>query len=135
MRNLGRGIGRAIGMGLTWGAAWFVAGLLVARVPGFDSDLPFALLFAPFGFVTGLLAFGILMVIEGRLRFEGLSRSRLAAWGAVSGVPSAVVVASLRGDILGRELLVFGPVLALAGAAAASLAMAWRSERATLPDR
>ncbi len=59
-----RRIRAAIGMGLTWGAAWFGAGALLARVPGFYSDLPFALLFAPLGFVTGIIFSGILVVIE-----------------------------------------------------------------------
>jgi uncharacterized membrane protein YdcZ (DUF606 family) len=130
MTNLGRRIRRPIGMGLTWGGAWFVAGLLVARVPGFYSDLPFALLFAPFGFVSGILIFGILVLIESRRGLDRMSLSRFAAWGAVSGVLQAVVVAALRGETLGREVLVFGPVLALAGAicAAGSLAVARRSE-------
>jgi hypothetical protein len=122
-------------MGLIWGAAWFCAGVLVARVPGFDSDLPFALLFAPFGLVTGILFFGILAVMEGRRGFDRMSLSRFAAWGAVSGVLLSFFVAALRGAILGREVLVFGPVLALAGAgcAAGSLAVARRSEGTTLP--
>jgi len=135
MRNLGGRIRGAIGTGLTWAAAWSVAGTLVARVPGFYSDLPFALLFAPFGFVTGLLFFGILVVIEGRRGFDRLSLAGVAALGAVIGVLLALVFASLRGETLGRELLLFGPLLALAGAGAAagSLALARRSERATLP--
>ena len=49
MQNWGRRIQAAIGMGLTWGAAWFVAGILLARVPGVFSDLPFALIFALLG--------------------------------------------------------------------------------------
>jgi hypothetical protein len=135
MTSWSRRIRRAIGMGLTWGAAWFAAGLLVARVPGFYSDLPFALLFAPFGVVTGLLFFGLLLVIEGRHGFDRLSLPRFGAWGAVSGVLLALVVATLRGATLGREVLVFGPLLALAGAvcAAGSLAVARRSERANPP--
>jgi hypothetical protein len=123
-------------MGLVWAAAWFGAGLLVARVPGFFSDLPFALLFAPFGLVTGILFFGILVVIEGRRGLDRISLSGFAVRGAVSGVLLAVLVAGLRGETLGREVLVFGPVLALSGAgcAAGSLAVARRSERATLPS-
>ena len=57
-----RRIRAAIGIGLTWAAAWFGAGILLARVPGFYSDLPFALLFAPLGFVTGVIFSGILVV-------------------------------------------------------------------------
>ncbi len=133
MRNLGRRIRGAIGMGLAWGAAWFGAGILVARVPGFYSDLPFALLLAPFGFATGVIFSEILVAIEGRRRFDRMSLSRFAGWGAVSGLLLAVVVAALRGETL--EVSVFGPVLALAGGvcAAGSLAAARRSERATLP--
>lgn len=135
MRSLGRRIRGAAGMGLTWGAAWGAAGGVVARVPGIESDLPFGLLFAPFGFVTGLVFFGILVAIEGRRSFDRMPYSLFAACGAVSGVLLALYVAALRGEALGREVLVFGPVLALAGAVcgAGSLAVARRSERATLP--
>ena len=46
MSKWGRRIRGAIRMGLAWAAAGFVAGTVLARVPGFQSDLPFALLFA-----------------------------------------------------------------------------------------
>lgn len=108
MKKWGRRIGAAIAMGLALGAAWFGAGILVARVPGFYSDLPFALLFAPFGFVTGILFSGILVVIEGRRRFDRMSLSRFAGWGAVSGLLLSGFFAALRGKTLWRELLVFG---------------------------
>jgi len=134
MKKWGRRILAAVGMGLTWGAAWFAAGIVVARVPGFYSDLPFALLFAPFGFVTGILFSGILAAIEGRRRLDRMSLSHFAAWGAVSGLLLAVFFAALRGKTLGKELLVFGLPLAIAGAvcAAGSLAMARRAERREL---
>ena len=127
----------AIGMGLTWGAAGFGAGLLLARVPGFYSDLPFALLFAPLGFVTGIMFSGVLVVIERRRRCDRVSLSRFAGWGAVSGLLLSgifVVAAALRGESLWGEFLVFGPPLAMASAvcAAGSLAMARRAERQEL---
>jgi hypothetical protein len=103
MRNLSRRIRGAVGMGLVWAAAWFVAGLLVARVPGFFSDLPFALLFAPFGLVTGIFFFGILVVIERRRGLDRMSLSGFAVWGAVSGVLLAVLVAGLRGKPWGER--------------------------------
>lgn len=136
MKKWGRRIRAAIGMGLTWGAAWFGAGILVARVPGFYSDLPFALLFAPFGFVTGILFSWILVVIEGRGRFDRMSLSRFAGWGAVSGLLLSGFFAALRGKTLWREFLVFGLPLAMASAvcAAGSLAMARRAERRELGD-
>ena len=137
MKNWGRRIRGAIGTGLTWGAAWFGAGILLARVPGFYSDLPFALLFAPLGFVTGVVFSGILVVVEGRRRFDRMSLSRFAGWGAVSGLLLSglfVVAAALRGATVWGEFLVFGPPLAMAGAvcAAGSLAMARRAERREL---
>jgi len=138
MKRWGRRIRAAIGMGLIWGAAWFAAGILLARVPGFYSDLPFALLFAPLGFVTGIVFSGILVAIEGRRRFDRMSLSRFAGWGAVSGFLLSgifVVGAALRGGPVWGEFLVFGPPLAMAGAvcAAGSLAVARWAERRELP--
>jgi len=138
MKQWWRRIRAAIGMGLTWGAAWFVAGHLLARVPGFSSDLPFALLFAPLGFMTGIIFSGILVAIEGRRRFDRMSLSRFAGWGAASGFLLSgifVVGAALRGGALWGEFLVFGPPLAMAGAvcAAGSLAAARWAERRALP--
>ena len=138
MKTWGRRIRAAIGMGITWGAAWVGAGILLARVPGFSSDLPFALLFAPLGFVTGIIFSGILVVIEGRRGFDRMSLSRFAGWGAVSGLLLSgifVVGAALRGEALWGEFLVFGPALAMASAvcAAGSLAVAGRAEKRELP--
>ena len=99
MTNWWRRIRAAIGMGLVWAAAGFGAGALLARVPGFYSDLPFALLFAPLGFLSGIIFSGILVVL-GRRGLDRLSLSRFAAWGAVSGLVLTgifVVGAALRG--------------------------------------
>ena len=139
LKKWGRRIRGAIGMGLTWAAAWFGAGILLARVPGFYSDLPFALLFAPLGFVSGVIFSGILVGIEGRRGFDRTSVSRFAAWGAASGFLLSgifVVGAALRGGALWGEFLVFGPPLAMASAvcAAGSLAVAKRAERRELSD-
>jgi hypothetical protein len=133
-----RRIRGAIGMGLTWAAAWFVAGILLARVPGFNSDLPFALLFAPLGFVTGILFFGFLVALERGRRFDRMSLGRFASWGAVAGLLLSgifAVAAALGGQSVLREVLVLGPVLASAGAgcAAGSLALARRGETRELP--
>jgi hypothetical protein len=137
MKQWGRRFRAAIGMGLTWGAAWFGAGILLARVPGFSSDLPFALLFAPLGFVSGVIFSGILVGIEGRRGFDRTSISRFAGWGAASGLLLSgilVVAAALRGQPSWGEFLVFGPPLAIASAvcAAGSLAIARRAERRAL---
>ena len=137
MKKWGQRIRGAIGMGLTWGAAWFGAGILLARVPGFDSDLPFALLFAPLGFITGLIFSGMLVAVERRRGMDRVSLSRFAGWGVVSGLLLSgifVVAAALRGESWWGEFLVFGPPLATASAvcAAGSLAMARRAERREL---
>ena len=130
MKKWGRRIRAAIGMGLTWGAAWFGAGTLLARVPGFYSDLPFALLFAPLGFVTGIIFSGILMVIDRGRSFDRMSLWRVAAWGAAIGLLLSAIFPALRGNW--GELRVFAPCLATASAVAAagSLAIARRAQHA-----
>src|SRR6185436_14124639 len=138
MKNWARRIRAAIAMGLTWAAAWFGAGILLARVPGFFSDLPFALIFAPLGFLTGIIFSGILMSLGRRRRFDRMSLPRFAAWGAASGLLLSgvfVVGAALRGGAVWGEFLLFGPPLAIASAvcAAGSLALARRAERGELP--
>lgn len=74
-------------MGLRWGAAWFGAGLVLARVPGFFSDVPFAILFPPLGFVTGVVFSGILVGIEGGRGSDRASLPRFAGWGMASALP------------------------------------------------
>jgi len=137
MKKWGRRIRGAIGMGLTWAAAWFGAGILLARVSSSNPDLPFALLFAPLGFVTGIIFSGILVGIEGRRGFDRTSLSRFAGWGAASGLLLSgilVVAAALRGGAVWGEFLLFGPPLTIASAvcAAGSLAVARRAERREL---
>ena len=138
MKHWGRRIRGAIGMGLVWAAAWFGAGVLLARVSSFNPDLPFALLFAPLGFLTGIIFSGILVAIEGRRTFDRVSLSRFTGWGASSGLLLSgifVVAAALRGSSVWGELLLFGPPLTMASAvcAAGSLALARRAERRELP--
>jgi hypothetical protein len=140
MKKWGRRVRAALGMGLTWAAAGIGAGTLLARVPGFDSDLPFALLFAPLGFFAGVLFSGILVVAGGRRGFDRMSIPRFAGLGAVSGLLLSgifAVGAALRGEAWWGDFLAFGPVLATAGAvcAAGSLALARRAERRELPGR
>lgn len=139
MKTVWRRIRAAIGMGLTWGAAWSAAGMLLARVPGFYSDLPFALLFAPLGFLCGLIFSAILVGIEGRRGIDRTSLWRFAGWGAAGGLLLSgifVVGAALRGDAVWGEFLTFGPPLAMASAvcAAGSLALARRGERRELSE-
>ena len=138
MRNWGRRIRAAVGMGLIWAAAWGVAGGLLARMAGIDTDLPLAYLFAPLGFVTGVIFSAILVGIEGRRGIDRASLPRFAGWGAASGLLLSgifVVGAALRGGAVWGEFLTFGPALAVAGSvcAAGSLAVARWGERRELP--
>lgn len=138
MKVWARRIRAAIKMGLTWAVAWFAAGILLARVPGFFSDVPFAIVFAPLGFMTGVLFSGILVAIEGRRGFDRMSIPRFTGWGAASGLLLSgifVVGAALRGGDVWGDFLLFGPALGLSSAACAagSLALARRAERRALP--
>lgn len=138
MNKWGRRIRAAIAMGLIWGAAGSLAGAVLARVSGFEVDLPLPLLFAPLGFVTGVIFTAVLVVLEGGRGFDRMSLPRFAAWGAVSGLLLSgifVAGAGFRGAALWGEFVLFGPPLATAGAvlAAGSLALARRAERRELP--
>src|SRR5881397_1544978 len=111
MKQWGRRFRAAIGMGLSWGAVWGGAGGVLARVPGFSSDLPFPLLFAPLGFITGIIFSGILVVIEGRRSLDRMSVSRFAGLGAASGLLLTGIIvggAGLRGASMWGEFLLFG---------------------------
>ena len=138
MKKWARRIRAAIGMGLTWAAAGSAAGFLLARLTTLNPDLPFALLFAPLGFMAGII-FSVILVVTGRRRgFDRLSISRFAGWGATSGLLLAgifAVGAVLRGASFWGEFLLFGPALAMASAVCAggSLALAKRAEGRALP--
>lgn len=139
MQKRGPRIRAVIRMGLTWGTAWGAGGLVLARVPGFYSDLPFALFFAPLGFAAGIIFSGILVAIEGRRGFGHPSLALSVAWGAASGLLLSgifVVGAAIRGADWWREFLVFGPPLATASAVCAvgSWLFARRAKRAGLAD-
>jgi hypothetical protein len=125
-------------MGLTWGAVWFAAGIVLARIPGCHSHLPFALLFAPLGVVTGVVFSGFVVALESRRQFERMTLSRFAGWGAVSGLLLSGIfaaAAAVRGGNPWGELLLFGAPLVIAGAScgAGTLAVAGAAERRGLP--
>ncbi len=133
-----RRIRGAIGMGLAWAIAWFGAGmvmllglLLVTGSTG--ADVPYPLGFGAFGFVAGVTFSGVLGIVEGRRRFDQMSLPRFAAWGAAGGfLLSAIfvtVVALAEDPAFVKNLVVLGPVFAVAGAgsAAGALALARRA--------
>lgn len=141
-----RRIRGAIGLGLTWAVAWGGAGTFVMLgfllATGSRPDAPFPLMFSAFGFLAGVIFSGLLVLLESRRKFHQMSLRRFAAWGAAGGfLLSAVFVlaVSLTGDpAFLWNLLVVGPVFALAaaGSAAGSLALSRRAQdRVSLETR
>ena len=130
-----RRIRGAIGMGFTWAAAWFVAGFVPRWVFGVHADLPFPLLFGGLGFIAGVTFSGVLVLTEGRRRFEQMSLLRFAGWGAMGGLLLSALF--VRGASLASgEVLAISTTFALASAvcASGSLGMARRAIRRELPD-
>jgi hypothetical protein len=135
-----------IKMGLTWGFTWFAAGmvmmlgtLLVTGSTG--ADVPYPLGFGALGFLAGITFSAVLVVGEGRRRFDQMSLPRYAGWGAIGGllfsVIFAVAAAALsEGAAFLQNLVFLGPLFAGAGAACASglLALARRAQNRELPE-
>ena len=135
MRTWLRRIRGAIGMGFTWAAVWFPAGFVPRWVLGVNTDLPLPLLFGALGFIAGVTFSGLLVLTEGRRRFDQMSLPRFAGWGAAGGL----LLSSLfvRGVSLGwSEVLGIHTTFGLASAACASgsLAVARRAVKQALPD-
>jgi hypothetical protein len=130
-----RRIRGAIGMGFTWAAAWSIAGLIPRWVFGFNTDVPFPLVFGVLGFVAGVTFSGLLMLTERRRRFDQMTLSRFAAWGAVGGLLLSALF-SKAASLGWGDVLAVAPTLAVASAicASGSLALARRGE-ARLTDR
>ncbi len=139
MKKWLRRIRGAVGMGLTWALAWFGAGMII--MAGFllftgsiGADVPYPLGFGFLGFLAGVTFSGFLGLVEGSRRFDQMSLPRFAGWGGVGGLAfSAIfvsVVALADGPSFLWNLLVVGPVFAVAGAGCAggALAVARRAE-------
>ncbi len=135
MRKWLQRIRGAIGMGLTWGAAWSGAGMVLAVVTRFKADAPFPLVFGVLGFFAGITFSACLALTEGRRRFDQMSLSRFAAWGAVGGLALSAIFAKAASLSWGDVLLV-APTFALASAvcASGSLALARKAVGRGLPD-
>jgi len=132
MRKWLRRIRGAVGIGLTWAMTWFGAGMVWRFVVGFGpGDIPFPLIFAALGFLTGATFSAVLSAVEGRRRFDEMSVPRFAAWGAVAGLVFWMTFALVG---LGGDFLMLGPLVGLAGAvsAAGTLALARKAEEREL---
>lgn len=135
MQNWLRRIRGAIGMGFAWAAAWGAAGLVPRWVFGLNTDAPFPIMFGVLGFVAGVAFSGVLMLTEGRRRFDEMSIPRFAAWGALGGLLLSAVFAKAASLGMG-DMLAIVPTFALASAvcASGSLALARRAVNRALPS-
>ena len=134
MRKWLRRIRGAIGMGFSWGAVWSAVGLVPRWVLGFNPDAPFPLIFGVLGFIAGVTFSGVLLLTEGRRRFDQLSLPRFAGWGAVGGLLLSALF-SKAASLGWADVLAIAPTFALASAvcAAGSLALARRALGSELP--
>lgn len=84
---LGR-IRRAVLMALTWAVVWAPLGVLIGMIvdPDGSMDEPWVAAGAYPGLLCGVVFSAVLGITDGRRRFDELSLSRVAAWGAVSGL-------------------------------------------------
>ena len=130
-----RRIRGAIGIGFTWAIAWGAVGSVPRWLFGFNTDVPFPLVFGVLGFIAGVTFSGLLMLTEGRRGFDQMRLSRFAAWGAVGGLLLSAIFT--RAASLGwSDVLVIAPTFAVASAicASGSLALARREGMRELPD-
>ena len=129
-----RRIRGAIGMGFIWGAAWAVVGTIPRLILGFNPDAPFPIIFGMLGFLAGVTFSGLLVLTEGRRRFDQMSLRRFAGWGAMGGLLLAAVFTKMASLDWG-DVLAIAPTFAAACAvcASGSLALARRAASRELP--
>lgn len=137
MKTWLRRVRGTLGMGLTWAVAGGAAGTIISLGflvrTGSRPDAPFPIMLGALGFVAGVAFSGVLRLVEGRRRFDQMSLSRFAAWGAAVGfaLSATFFLAVSRGDLAFlRYFVVVGPVVAVvaAGCAAGSLALARKAQ-------
>ena len=144
MKKWLRRIRGAVGMGLTWAAGWWpigavlglVMGIVLGGVPLGVIVARYVALFATLGFFGGAIFSTVLRMTEGRRRFDELSLSRFAAWGALGGFLLGVL--AIAAGILGPGLTLLDAIIAGVstllggGSAAGSLALARRADHQEL---
>jgi hypothetical protein len=121
-------------MGLTWAVVWGFVGGTPRWVFGLRADAPFGIIFGVLGFIAGVVFSVVLVMAEGRRRFDQMSIPRFAGWGAVGGLALAGIFTRMA-SLGASDALVLTPVFMVASAACASgsLALARRVERPELP--
>lgn len=129
-----RRIRGAIGMGLLWAVAWSAVGAVPRWILGINTDAPIPLLLGVFGFFAGVIFAGVLMLTEGRRKFDEMTLPRFAGWGATGGLLLSALVAKPLSLGWG-DLMALAPTLAAACAlcASGSLALAKRAQLQELP--
>lgn len=124
----------AIGMGLTWALAWAPVGGVFRLIFGKGGDdVPFPIVFGLVGFMAGVTFSGVLAIVGRRRGFDQLSLPRFAGWGGLGGLVLYGAFALTAGP--GGEPLFFAPLFVIAGAgsAAGTLAVARKAgERESL---
>jgi hypothetical protein len=102
---------------------------------GVYTDAPIPLVFGVFGFIAGVTFSALLVLTEGRRRFDQMSIRRFARWGAISGLLLSALWANAV-SLRWGEVLAIAPTFALVCAvcASGSLAVARRAVRRELPD-
>ncbi len=137
----------AFGLGLLWAVAWGLGGLVIGLASLAFPFLPWEAFFSVFdaplpalalpGFVGGAVFSVVLGTLARDRRFDELSVSRFALWGALGGLALAVVpfligVVGLIGPATHAVLpllVIVGPFAALgAASASASLLLARRGD-------
>jgi hypothetical protein len=110
-------------------------GLVPRWVFGVYTDAPIPLVFGVFGFIAGVTFSALLVLTEGRRRFDQMSIRRFAGWGAISGLLLSALWANAV-SLRWGEVLAIAPTFALVCAvcASGSLAVARRAVRRELPD-
>jgi|SRR5687768_5084618 len=132
----------ALLMGLIWAVLWVPIALLISLImdPNGSMDEPWILVGAYPGFLSAVVFAMVIGFAERRRRFDELSLTRVAAFGAVAGLLVGIIpfVAGSNSTNLPTWLLIFaiaGPITLLSAVSAGgSLALARRAERLNLLD-
>lgn len=126
----------ALVMGLVWALVWAPVGVLIGLIVDADGsmDEPWPLIGAYPGFLGGVVFAIVLGIVGRRHRFDELSMSRFAGWGAVAGLLVGLLPWFLGTPAPGLPrwlpALVVGTITLMSAlSAAGSLVLARRAQR------
>lgn len=140
MKRWPRRVRGALLMGLTWAVVWAPAAVLLGLIvdPDGSMDEMWVAIGAYPGFLGGVVFSAVLAIVGRRRRFDELSLSRVAAWGAAAGLlvgalPFTVGESTTELPLWRLAAVVIGSITVLGGASAAgSLALARMAARREL---